>query len=151
MSRRLQRRGVIIIAIFISLLADLSPIAASEGVAGAYGKASIPDLIEKASMYDGVRIEIVGEVIGDKLRYYPTVTREPFRNQGRLPDLLSSGKLCDDIGLPHLDPLNDRVLICGSPAMLHDLCEMLNGMGFEESPRMGEHSDYAIERAFVEK
>ena len=95
--------------------------------------------------------EYFGDVVREKLIYYPTLTREPFRNQGRLPDLLSSGKLCDDIGLPHLDPLNDRVLICGSPAMLHDLCEMLNGMGFEESPRMGEPSDYAIERAFVEK
>lgn len=43
------------------------------------------------------------------------------------------------------------MLICGSPSMLHDLCEILNGMGFKESPRMGEPADYAIERAFVEK
>ena len=95
--------------------------------------------------------EFFGDVVREKLIYYPTVTREPFRNQGRLTDLLTSGKLCADIGLPQLDPLNDRVLICGSPSMLHDLCVILNKMGFEESPRMGEPGDYAIERAFVEK
>ena len=43
------------------------------------------------------------------------------------------------------------MLICGSPSMLHDLCVMLDGMGFRESPCMGEPADYAIERAFVEK
>lgn len=80
-----------------------------------------------------------------------TVTREPFRNQGRLTDLIANGKLCADIGLPQLNPEHDRVLICGSPSMLSDLCDMLNGMGFKESPRMGDPADYAIERAFVEK
>ena len=66
-------------------------------------------------------------------------------------DLIASGKLCHDLGLPQLNPAEDRVLICGSPSMLHDLCVMLDGMGFRESPRMGEPADYAIERAFVEK
>lgn len=95
--------------------------------------------------------EYFGEEIVQKLIYYPTVTREPFHNQGRLTDLLISGKLTDDIGLPRLNRETDRVLICGSPSMLQSCCEMLNGMGFHESPRMGEPGDYAIERAFVEK
>ncbi|ACO75971.1 ferredoxin--NADP reductase [Laribacter hongkongensis] len=95
--------------------------------------------------------EFFGDMVREKLVYYPTVTREPFRNQGRLTDLIASGKLCHDLGLPQLNPAEDRVLICGSPSMLHDLCVMLDGMGFRESPRMGEPADYAIERAFVEK
>ncbi|WP_159874824.1 MULTISPECIES: ferredoxin--NADP reductase [Aquitalea] len=95
--------------------------------------------------------EFFGDIVKEKLIYYPTVTREPFRNQGRLTDLITNGKMCADIGLPQLNPENDRVLICGSPSMLHDLCEILNGLGFKESPRMGEPGDYAIERAFVEK
>jgi len=86
-----------------------------------------------------------------KLIYYPTVTREAFRNQGRLTDLIKSGKLAQDIGLPQMNPENDRVLICGSPSMLKESSEMLNDMGFTESPRMGEPAHYAIERAFVEK
>ena len=95
--------------------------------------------------------ELFGDMVREKLVYYPTETREPFRNQGRLTDLNASGKLSHDLGLPQLNPAEDRVLICGSPSMLHDLCVMLDGMGFRESPRMGEPADYAIERAFVEK
>jgi ferredoxin--NADP+ reductase len=95
--------------------------------------------------------EFFGEEVRNKLIYYPTVTREPFRNQGRLTDLIKSGKLSQDIGLPQINPENDRVLICGSPSMLKESSEMLNDMGFIESPRMGEPAHYAIERAFVEK
>jgi len=84
-------------------------------------------------------------------RYYPTVTREPFRNQGRLTDLLDSGKLCADLGLPPLDAAHDRAMICGSPAMLADTCKLLDARGFRISPRQGERGDYVIERAFVEK
>lgn len=95
--------------------------------------------------------EYFGEDVRAKLIYYPTVTREAFRNQGRLTDLIKSGKLAQDIGLPQMNPENDRVLICGSPSMLKESSEMLNDMGFTESPRMGEPAHYAIERAFVEK
>jgi ferredoxin--NADP+ reductase len=86
-----------------------------------------------------------------KLIYYPTVTREPFRNQGRLTDLIESGKLFTDIGLPSLDPANDRVMICGSPAMIKDCCKLLDQRAFKVSPHIGAAGDYVIERAFVEK
>lgn len=92
-----------------------------------------------------------GEAVREKLIYYPTVTREPFRNTGRLTDLIESGKLFADIGLPTLDPSHDRVMICGSPAMLDDCCTMLDQRGFHISKRIGEPGDYVIERAFVEK
>ena len=61
------RYGIAISIMFISLSAILSPAAAQEKVPGAYGRAAIPDLVEKASAYDGARIEVVGEVVGDKL------------------------------------------------------------------------------------
>lgn len=95
--------------------------------------------------------EFFGEMVREKLIYYPTVTREAFRNQGRLTDLIKSGKLTQDIGMPDFGPEHDRVLICGSPAMLAESSQMLNDMGFKESPKMGVPGDYAIERAFVEK
>jgi ferredoxin--NADP+ reductase len=95
--------------------------------------------------------EYLGELLRDKLIYYPTVTREPFRNTGRLTELLDSGKLNDDIGLPHLDPATDRAMICGNQAMLDDCCKLLDARGFQISPRQGEQGDYVIERAFVEK
>jgi ferredoxin/flavodoxin---NADP+ reductase len=94
--------------------------------------------------------EFIGELIRDKLIYFPTVTREPFRNRGRLTDLITSNALFDEIGLPPLSAAEDRVMMCGSPSMLHDLVAIMHDLGFEE----GNHSEpgqYVIEKAFVEK
>jgi ferredoxin--NADP+ reductase len=95
--------------------------------------------------------EYFGDSVREKLIYYPTVTRESFRHQGRLTDLIENGRLCADIGLPPLDPETDRVMICGSPAMLTDTCALLDRRGFIASPRIGEPGMYVIERAFVQK
>lgn len=94
--------------------------------------------------------ELVGEQVRAQLLYYPTVTREPFRNQGRLTDLIESGKIFSDLGLPALDPEHDRVMICGSPTVLKDLVTILDARGFQEGNSEG-HGQYVIERAFVEK
>src|SRR5689334_10445151 len=69
--------------------------------------------------------EYFGDEVRDKLIYYPTVTREPYQNRGRVTDLIESGKLFEDIGLPPLDPQRDRAMLCGSPAMLQDMCTLL--------------------------
>ena len=95
--------------------------------------------------------EYFGDMVREKLIYYPTVTREPFRNRGRLTELIDSGKLFKDIGLPPLDPARDRAMVCGSPSMLADTTARLDKLGFKISPRIGEPGDYVIERAFVEK
>ena len=94
--------------------------------------------------------EFFGEFVKGKLLYYPTVTREPFRNQGRLTDLMTSGKIFEDLGLPTPSLENDRFMLCGSPAMLKDTQAILDGWGFRET-RGGELGEYVIERAFVEK
>ncbi|BCL76263.1 ferredoxin--NADP(+) reductase [Jeongeupia sp. HS-3] len=95
--------------------------------------------------------EFFGEEVRNKLIYYPSVTREPFRNQGRLTELVESGKLFEDIGLPPFNPETDRAMLCGSPAMLEDTCRLLDERGFQVSKRIGQPGDYVIERAFVEK
>lgn len=95
--------------------------------------------------------EFLGEEIAAKLVYYPTVTREAFRNTGRLTTLIQNGKLFDDLGIPSLDPATDRVMICGSPGMLFETSNILNDRGFEISPGVGEPGDYVIERAFAER
>src|SRR4030095_4160274 len=92
-----------------------------------------------------------GALARAQLVYYPTVTREPFRNQGRLPELIANGKLCSDIGFPQIDPRNDRAMICGGPAMLKDMRAVLDDAGFTISTGIGQAGDYVIERAFVEK
>ena len=93
----------------------------------------------------------LGELVRDQLVYYPTVTREPFRNQGRLPELIANGKLCSDIGFPQIDPKADRAMICGGPAMLKDMRTVLDAAGFVISTGIGHAGGYVIERAFVEK
>ena len=94
--------------------------------------------------------ELLGDIVRDKLIYHPTVTREPFRNQGRITDLIDNGTFPANIGLPPLDPINDRVMLCGSPAMLNDLKAMLEKRDFEEG-NTSTPGDFVVERAFVEK
>ncbi len=95
--------------------------------------------------------EFFGELVREKLIYYPTVTREEFRNMGRITTVIETGQLFQDIGLPPLNPETDRAMLCGSPQMLTDICKLLDDRGFEISAGVGEPGDYVIERAFVEK
>ena len=95
--------------------------------------------------------EFLGEQVREKLIYYPTVTREEFQQMGRLTDLIRSGKLFEDVGLPRLNPAEDRAMICGSPDMLKDTSALLDEHGLRISPHIGEPGDYVVERAFVEK
>ena len=94
--------------------------------------------------------EYFGELVREKLVYYPTVTREQFHNMGRLTELLDSGKLASDVGLEAASPERDRFMICGSPSMLKDFTAMLDQRGFRET-RNGDLGHYVVERAFVEQ
>jgi ferredoxin/flavodoxin---NADP+ reductase len=94
--------------------------------------------------------EFLGDMIAAKLRYYPTVTREAYKNMGRVTELMESGKLFTDLGLPGLDPEHDRVMICGSPGMLRDLKHMLEARGFREG-NTSTPGAFVIERAFAEQ
>jgi ferredoxin--NADP+ reductase len=95
--------------------------------------------------------EFLGDLVRNKLHYYPTITREPHHNRGRLTTLLQTGKLAGDLNVPTLDAKEDRVMVCGSPGMLADTRALLDARGFTMSPHIGEPGDYVIERAFVEK
>ena len=95
--------------------------------------------------------EFLGEMVREKLIYYPVVSREPFEHQGRLTDLLKSGKIFEDIGLPPMNPKDDRAMLCGSMPMNRDTAEILDSFGLVASPKTGVRGDYLIERAFVEQ
>jgi ferredoxin--NADP+ reductase len=94
--------------------------------------------------------ELLGEYISNQLIYYPTVTRDPFRNRGRITDLITSGKLFSDIGLPGLEAAHDRVMICGSPALVADTRSLLGERGFVEGNH-GEPAQFVVEKAFAER
>ena len=94
--------------------------------------------------------EYFGDSVREKLIYYPAVTREPFKNYGRINSLMQSGKLMQDVGMPALNPADDRFMLCGSPSMLKSLTAILDEQGFRET-RKEDLREYVIERAFVEK
>jgi ferredoxin--NADP+ reductase len=96
------------------------------------------------------RNEFLGENIARQLTYFPTVTREPFHNRGRITDLVSTGELTRRLALPPLDPAHDRIMVCGSPGMLKDMRALLDARGFLEAGGRGEPGHFAVERAFVE-
>jgi ferredoxin--NADP+ reductase len=94
--------------------------------------------------------DLFGPLLSEKLSYYPTVTREPFRNRGRITDLITSEQLFNDIGQKPLNVEGDRIMMCGSPAMLEELKQMFEARAFAE----GNHTEpghFVIEKAFVER
>jgi ferredoxin--NADP+ reductase len=139
------------LAPFMSIIRDPETYERYEHVIIAHGVRTISELGYSEYIKNDLREhELVGELVQSQLKYYPTVTRETFDNQGRLTNLLESSKLCTDLGLPALDPEHDRVMICGSQSMLTDLTNMLDSRGFKEGSSH-EPAQYTIERAFVEK
>lgn len=92
---------------------------------------------------------LVGEDAQKKFVRYATTTREPSEKMGRITDLIESGKLFEDLGVPQLDPEVDRVMICGSMGLNMDIKAILEARGFTEgaNSRPGE---YVVERAFVD-
>lgn len=93
--------------------------------------------------------EYIGELVREKLIYFPTITREEFDNRGRITDLIESGKLFADLGMPPFTVENDRVMLCGSTNMLRDTSELLKKVGMKEGSS-NDPGHYVIERAFVD-
>lgn len=139
------------LAPFLSIIKDPETYARFEKVVLFHGVRFINEVAyHKLLTEELAEHEYLGEMVSEKLIYYPCVTREEYQNQGRITDLMTSGKLYADIGLPEIDPKLDRVMLCGSPSMLKETCAILDDCGFEESRRKGVQGDYVLERAFVE-
>jgi ferredoxin--NADP+ reductase len=92
--------------------------------------------------------EHLGELVQEKLLYYPTVTREPFQNRGRITELIETEKLFADLGVPGFSLEDDRVMLCGSPHMLRDTRKLLDDLGFQEGSNNAP-GHYVVEKAFV--
>ena len=140
------------LAPFLSLIRDPEVYERFDKIVLVHGVRTVSELAYADFIRDELPAhELLGAEIAEKLIYYPTVTREPYVNRGRLTDLIESGKLFADIDLPPLDPARDRAMICGSPSMLAETSALLDARGFEISPSSGVPGDYVIERAFVER
>ena len=139
------------IAPFSALIKDPEVYDRFETVVLAHGCRRVADLAYGIDTVLKVREhEYLGEAATRQLLYYPTVTREPYHNQGRVTDALADGRLWTSLNLPVLDPEHDRVMICGSAEMLTELVAMLKARGFGEGSN-AEPGAYVIEKAFVER
>lgn len=139
------------LAPFMSIVRDPSTYEKFEQVILVHGVRTVDELAYHDLLLQALPShEFLGEIVSSQLLYYPTVTREQFRNTGRIPDLLESGKLCNDLSLPQLNAAEDRVMICGSPGMLRDLKVMLEHKGFTEG-NTSTPGAFVIERAFAEQ
>jgi len=87
-------------------------------------------------------------MVGYKLLYYPTTTRETSERMGRITDNLTSGKVFADLGLAPMDPEEDRAMVCGSLAFNHDVKAVLETFGLREGAN-SEPLEYVVEKAFV--
>ena len=139
------------LAPFLSVIQDPETYERFEQVILVHGVRRIGDLAYREFIEQGLpNHEYLGEMIDGHLLYYPTVTREPFEYQGRIPELILNGKLCNDLDIMPLNPKQDRAMVCGNMDMLHDTTAALEQLGFEMSPSQGVPGDFVIERAFVE-
>jgi ferredoxin/flavodoxin---NADP+ reductase len=91
---------------------------------------------------------LIGEIVGDKLRYYPTTTREQSARMGRITDNLTSGKVFADLGIPPISAAHDRGMVCGSLDFNTDMKAVLEGFGLREGAN-SDPAEYVVEKAFV--
>ena len=139
------------LAPFLSVIRDPHTYERFEQVVLVHGCRQVNELAYQDLITEELRgHEFLGELASRQLLYYPAVTRESFRNQGRITTLIENGKLFSDLGVPALDREHDRVMICGSPQMLRDLKQILDTRGFHEG-NTHKPGDYVIERAFAEQ
>lgn len=140
------------LAPFLSIIRDPETYERFEKVILVHGVRQVSDLAYHDYLTQELpNHELLGELVREKLVYYPTATREPFRYNGRLTELIQSGKLFADIGLRSFTPDDDRAMLCGSPGMLADTRALLDARGFQVAPHIGTPGHYVFERAFVEK
>jgi ferredoxin--NADP+ reductase len=91
---------------------------------------------------------LVGDEAAARLTHYATTTRETSPRMGRITELVASGKLFDDLGLPPLDPGTDRAMICGSMDFLKDTKALIEAAGLTEGAN-NRPAEFVVERAFV--
>jgi ferredoxin/flavodoxin---NADP+ reductase len=138
------------LAPFLSLVRDPDVYERFEKVILVHGCRQVRDLAYRSRLADELPAdEILGDMVRDKLIYYPTITREPFKNRGRITDLIASGTLASDVGLPPIGREHDRFMLCGSVQMLADLRVLLEGAGLREGSTTVP-GEFVVEKAFVE-
>ncbi len=137
------------IAPFASLVRDPEVYEKFDQVILTHTCREVAELTYGKDLVDNLRNDpLIGEMVEGKLVYYPTTTRESSDNMGRVTDKIRSGEIFAELGVPVLDPENDRVMICGSMGLNIEIKELLEEAGFEEGAN-SKPGHFVLEKAFV--
>ncbi|MBN9079241.1 MAG: ferredoxin--NADP(+) reductase [Rhizobiales bacterium 65-79] len=137
------------IAPFASLIRDPETYEKFDQIILTHTCRDVAELEYGAELYrQSVEDALIGELTNGRLTYYSSTTRGRFPRMGRITALIENGSLFADLGVEAFDPANDRVMICGSMAMLHDVKALVEKAGFREGSH-SEPGDFVVERAFV--
>lgn len=139
------------LAPFMSIIRDPETYERYEKVVLVHGCRIVAELAYRDYILGELREdEYIGELVGEKLIYHPTVTREAFANTGRIPAIIADGSLFATQALPKIDPSVDRAMLCGSPEFNTDMRPLLEGLGLSEGAS-NKPGEYLVEKAFVER
>ena len=134
---------------FASLLREPETYEKFENVIVTHTCRNVEDLAYSKDLVDNLKDDpLVGEDAPERVTYYATTTREEFPRMGRITDLITSGKFFEDLGVEGFDPENDRIMICGSNAMLADTKQISLDNGFDEGSNAAPGA-FVVEKAFV--
>ncbi|SEQ91588.1 ferredoxin--NADP reductase [Thalassovita taeanensis] len=92
---------------------------------------------------------LIGELVADKLLYYPTTTRESSAHEGRISDHIRSGQVFNTLGLHRWSPEEDRVMVCGNLALNKDIMALCEAAGLEEGAN-STPAQFVVEKAFLD-
>jgi len=142
------------IAPFASLLRDPQTYTDYEEVIVTHTCREVGELEYGRMLIDNIRNdelleELIGEGFHEKLRYYPTTTREDSPKMGRITDLMRSGEVFADLGVAPLAPETDRAMVCGNLAFNLEIKEMLESYGLREGAN-SDPKEYVVEKAFLD-
>ncbi|MGP1912417.1 MAG: ferredoxin--NADP reductase [Candidatus Hodgkinia cicadicola] len=94
------------------------------------------------------RIATLKALAKGKVRFYTATTREKSQFMGRIPLLITSGKLTSALGGKALNR-KDRFMICGSRPMINDVSSVLTKMGYKEG-KATKPKHFVYEEVFVD-
>jgi len=138
------------IAPFASLIRDPETYEKFETIFLCHTCRNVIDLEYGQELVRSVRLDpLVGDLASKNLHHYQTITRDNFNVIGRITDLMTSGKIFNDLGVPQISPYEDRGMICGSIEMIRDTKIILEGFGLEEGSN-NNPATFVVEKAFVD-
>ena len=109
----------------------------------------VPELsYSKNIIQECMNDELVKEFINNKLLSYHSTTRDDYFFNGRITDLISSGKLFNDLKINSISS-DDRFMFCGSMGLNNDLKKIMIENNFHEGAN-NYPGEFVLEKAFVD-